>query len=262
MLNDAPSNAAPPSRTVGFLNLPLPFYLYALLSSHLGPSNSCFSPPMAFLHPFPFPVLAQSFSKPPLTLSRTPTCHQPQPSPSPVHSLTFSLLAAAALTSTITTFPLPSDAYGLFNGRLEKCRGDLPCISTSSVGNPSKFGPPWSFQPETDDPDIAWASLKSAIQQSKDSGKIVDVSDGPEVYYLRAEFPSAFRGVDDVEFRMVKEDALVTYRSASREAIYVYPLQTPINTDKNRTRLLDIRRALGWEEFAGFNVFGIGNDAQ
>lgn len=82
------------------------------------------------------------------------------------------------------------------------------------------------------------------------------------MYYLHAEFPSAFRGVDDVEFRLIKNDALVTYRSASREAIFVYPLQTPINTNKNRNRLLDIRRALGWEEFSGFNIFGLGSDVQ
>lgn len=82
------------------------------------------------------------------------------------------------------------------------------------------------------------------------------------IYYLRAEFPSAFRGTDDVEFRLIKDEALVTYRSASREAIFVYPLQTPINTNKNRNRLVDIRRALGWEEFSGFNLFGDGSDAQ
>lgn len=124
------------------------------------------------------------------------------------------------------------------------------------MGNPSKFGPPWSYQPETDDADVAWASLKEAVAASKDKGQIVEVSDGPGEYYLRAEFPSSFKGTDDVEFRLMKKDSLVTYRSASREAIFLYPLQTPINTDKNKTRLLDIRQALGWEEFAGFNVFG------
>lgn len=90
---------------------------------------------------------------------------------------------------------------------------------------------------------------------SRDKGAIVESVDGPELYYLRAEFPSAFRGTDDVEFRLVTKDALVTYRSASREAIFVYPLQTPINTDKNKSRLEDIRKALGWEEFGAFNVF-------
>lgn len=164
------------------------------------------------------------------------------------------LVGLAAVGAVVGT--QSANAYGLVNGRLEKCRGDMPCISTTSVGNPSKFGPPWSYQPETDDVNVAWQSLKRAVEENKDKGKTVESMDGPEEYYLRAEFPSSFKGIDDVEFRLLKKDSLVTYRSASREALFVYPLQTPINIDKNKTRLLDIRQKLGWEEFAGFNVFG------
>lgn len=149
-----------------------------------------------------------------------------------------------------------ASGYGLEEGRLEKCRGDVPCISTTSVGNPGKFGPPWSYQPQTGDADEAWASLKEAIKQNNDNGSIVEQRDGPDVYYLHAEFPSSWRGVDDVEFRLVKADSLVSYRSASREAIFIYPLQTPVNTNKNRTRLEDIRLALGWEEFDGSHLYG------
>lgn len=149
----------------------------------------------------------------------------------------------------------PASAYGLEKGRLEKCRGDVPCISTTSVGNPSKFGAPWSYQPQTGDADEAWTSLKNAVQNNKDNGSIVENQDGPDVYYIRAEFPSTWRGIDDVEFRLVKSDALVSYRSASREAIFIYPLQTPINSNKNKTRLEDIRLALGWEEFDGSNLY-------
>lgn len=193
---------------------------------------------------------------------RTPiTFHKPAQHPEHPKRLLQTFLLGAAAAATIANAHTAS-AYGLFDGRLEKCRGDVPCISTSSVGNPSKFGPPWSFQPQTGDPDTAWASLKQAIEKSRDGGKIVEESEGPNAYYLHAEFPSAFRGIDDVEFRLIKNDALVTYRSASREAIFVYPLQTPINTNKNRNRLLDIRRELGWEEFSGYNIFGIGNDVQ
>lgn len=155
----------------------------------------------------------------------------------------------------------PTQAYGLEAGRLAKCRGDNPCISTSSVGNPSKFGPPWSYQPQTDSPDLAWQSLKSAILSIKDKGVIVESIDGPNTYYLRAEFPSTWKGTDDVEFRLITSDALVTYRSASREAIFIYPLQTPINTNKNKNRLEEIRNALGWEEFAGDQLY-IGSDSK
>lgn len=123
------------------------------------------------------------------------------------------------------------------------------------MGNPSKFGPPWSYRPQTDDPDAAWNSLLQAVRDNPDGGEVVEVSSGPEQYYLRAEFPSTWRGIDDMEFRLVKSDALVTYRSASREAIFIYPLQTPINTNKNRNRLEDIRKALGWEELAGNELY-------
>lgn len=166
------------------------------------------------------------------------------------------LAAAASISAAILLAGNDANAYGLVKGRLAKCTGDIPCISTTSVGNPSKFGPPWSYQPQTDDPDAAWSALKQAVSENRDNGKIVESLDGPKEYYLRAEFPSSIRGTDDVEFRLVKDDSLVTYRSASREAIFLYPLQTPINFDKNRTRLSDIRNSLGWEEFAGFNLFG------
>lgn len=212
---------------------------------------------MAFVLPFPsiLHILNIHHKHIPITFQK-PTQHSNCPK-----NLFQTLLLGAAAAATIGNAHSAS-AYGLVDGRLEKCRGDVPCISTSSVGNPSKFGPPWSFQPQTNDPGTAWASLKQAVLTSRDGGKIVEESEGPEMYYLHAEFPSAFRGVDDVEFRLIKNDALVTYRSASREAIFVYPLQTPINTNKNRNRLLDIRRALGWEEFSGFNIFGLGSDVQ
>lgn len=163
-------------------------------------------------------------------------------------------LTAAAIAAGTFCFANNAGAYGMASGRLEKCRGDIPCVSTTSVGNPSKFGPPWSYQPETDNADTAWTSLKHALTENQDKGTIVESIDGPDEYYLRAEFPSSVRGIDDVEFRLMKKDALVTYRSAAREAIFIYPLQTPIDFGKNKNRLLDIRTTLGWEEFSGFNV--------
>lgn len=168
------------------------------------------------------------------------------------------LLCVSGGLSPLLTAAQPCEAYGLTSaGRLDKCRGDDACVSTSSVGNPSKFGPPWSFQPETDDGDVAWESLKEAVRECKDHGEIVEESDGPALYYLHAEFPSFLgKGVDDVEFKLNKEERLVTYRSSAREPFYIYPLQTPINTDKNKTRLADIRLQLGWVELAGYDLYG------
>lgn len=169
------------------------------------------------------------------------------------------LLSAACVAASLSTHPLPVHAFGLEAGRLAKCRGDVPCISTSSVGNPSKFGPPWSYQPQTDDPDVAWRALKSAVLSNRDPGVIVESVDGPQLYYMRAEFPSTWKGIDDVEFRLITTDALVTYRSASREAIFIYPLQTPINTNKNKNRLEEIRNFLGWEEFEASQIYTAGH---
>lgn len=168
-----------------------------------------------------------------------------------------SLLCAYIIAQTVLLgSPQAVHAYGLQNGRLEKCKGDAPCISTTSVGNPSKFGAPWSYQPETDDPATAWASLKKVIEANLDKGIIVESEDGPANFYLRAEFPSALnKGIDDVEFRLLPADALVTYRSASREAVFIYPIQTPVDTNKNKKRLDSIRLALGWEEFAGEQLY-------
>lgn len=105
-------------------------------------------------------------------------------------------VAAAALLSGTDA----AHAYGLTrSGRLDKCRGDEACISTSSVGNPIKFGPPWTYAPQTSDALEAWASLKNAVNQNKDHGKIVEEKDGPDQYYLRAEFPSFAGGTEYVD---------------------------------------------------------------
>jgi hypothetical protein len=110
-------------------------------------------------------------------------------------------VAAAALLASSTTYA--TLATGLDSaGRLDKCRGDEACISPSSVGNPSKFGPPWTFEPQTSDVLAAWAALKESVLANKDKGTIVEASDGPSSFYLRAEFPSSFgRGTEYVPIR-------------------------------------------------------------
>lgn len=209
---------------------------------------------MAFVPQMATPLAQQIHSKQSTSRQRRASpngCSTCRRQTAKARNLLRSAAVAAAAVALVSSSPGEGHAVGLEKGRLEKCRGDVPCISTTSVGNPSKFGPPWSYQPQTDDADVAWASLKKAVEENKDHGVIVDSVDGPKTYYMHAEFPSSVRGTDDIEFRLVKSDSLVTYRSASREAIYIYPIQTPINLEKNKTRLEDIRRDLGWEEFSG-----------
>jgi hypothetical protein len=108
-------------------------------------------------------------------------------------------VAAAAAAAVFLTASSGASAYGLTSaGRVEKCRGDEACISTSSVSNPSKFGPPWTFEPQTSDPEEAWAALKNAVERNPDLGRIVECLNGPSVFYLRAEFPSFPKGIEYV----------------------------------------------------------------
>ena len=172
------------------------------------------------------------------------------------------IIATAISTSLLFTSGPPACAYGLFQGRLEPCKGDSSCVSTTSVANPSKFGAPWTFEPQTSDPSEAWESLKAAILKNAGGGTIVECVNGPKTFYLRAEYPpSGFAAVldreniDDVEFRMIPEERLMTYRSASRKVFYLYPLQRPIDIGRNRARLENIRQQLGWVELEGQNLY-------
>ena len=86
---------------------------------------------------------------------------------------------------------------------------------------------------------------------------IVDQDDGKR--YLRAVATALVPadGIDDVEF-VLRDDGGVRllYRSATRQSVFVYPLQQPLaNQESHIQRLLSIRTRLGWEE-AGLPVDG------
>lgn len=87
--------------------------------------------------------------------------------------------------------------------------------------------------------------------------RIVEQDDGGR--YLRATGPSAVPtdGTDDVEF-VLRDDGGVRllYRSATRQSVFLYPLQQPVSNQQSHIdRLASIRRRLGWEE-AGLPVDG------
>jgi hypothetical protein len=134
-------------------------------------------------------------------------------------------------------------------------------VSTSAIKNPARYTPPWSYLTETSDPERAWGSLKDAVREHAD---IVSetVRDGT-FYYLHAVAPTATPpslgfatsggdapagGLDDLEFLMRPRDNLVLYRSASRTAVFVYPLTQPVGDgNTNLDRLEKIRSILGWQ---------------
>ncbi|KAF6002207.1 hypothetical protein F1559_002550 [Cyanidiococcus yangmingshanensis] len=128
---------------------------------------------------------------------------------------------------------------------LAKCAAEDNCISSTAVGNPSKYGPPWSYAKATADPGEAWSSLEAAVR-AEPGLEVQKV----QKYYLYATGPSVFPpgGVDDIEFLMRPMDEVVLYRSSSRKVTYVYPFLQPLGDfGTNKARLERIRNRLGWE---------------
>jgi len=155
----------------------------------------------------------------------------------------------AVTVVTCLGFGLQSD------GRLAGCAADEACIASSAVNNPSKFAPPWApsgSSPESTDAPRAWRSLIAAVQDQSDLS-IVERDD--ERYYVRAQAPSVVNGldcVDDVEFLLRVDGAesapRALFRSATRQSVFVYPLQQPVNNQKSHFQRLEaIRLRLGWE---------------
>lgn len=138
---------------------------------------------------------------------------------------------------------------GLVDNRLRGCDASENCVSTSAIASPGQFGAPWSYAPQ--EIDAAFASLLQALEKYT----IADVDRAN--YYVRATAPTFIQGyaaadVDDVEFKLLKEDSIVLYRSASRQSVYFFPPQNlytvPLSDgDTNRLRLDALRRDLGWD---------------
>lgn len=164
------------------------------------------------------------------------------------------VLAAATAAATFLTMDMSTANALQKEVHLAKCRGDVACVSTTSVGNPGKFAPPWRYSFVTPNADVAWAALKDVVGSAR-GAHVVQCEDGPDTYYLKAEFVGGIDEGQDVEFSLLKKDGVVGFRSASRKAVFVYPFQTPIGGESNKRRLNDFRVQLGWPEVGALDSF-------
>ena len=139
------------------------------------------------------------------------------------------------------------------DGRLRGCSALENCASSSAVRSPSKFLPPWSYADVArlrEQPERAWLQLTRAVEAVGGDGVVV-VERDDDRRYLHVTAPSKVPpgSLDDVEFRLDAETRAVYVRSATRESIFVYPLQQPLSdAGTNMARLVRIRDELAWED--------------
>ncbi|CAG9464729.1 unnamed protein product [Pedinophyceae sp. YPF-701] len=152
--------------------------------------------------------------------------------------------------------------YGLLNGRIRACQGNLNpnCVSTSSLTG--AYAPAWRA-PEGMDTKEAIELIKDTVMRVGGAGSRVladEVVAEGATRYVRISVPSKKFPEDVVEFLIKPEGvtdrnwegdrpgALVLYRSIAGGVKYLYPLTQPIGDgNAQQKRMQTVRAELGWK---------------
>lgn len=116
--------------------------------------------------------------------------------------------AVSAITDQLSgLWPNPAENPHLVNGKLRPCPGTPNCVS-SETADPTQKVDPFTFSGSAEQ---VWDALKTVVAEN---GGAVRYSDKE---YLWSTFTvPVFGFVDDVEFRLSREEGVIHVRSSSR----------------------------------------------
>uniref|UniRef100_A0A7S0BML9 Uncharacterized protein n=1 Tax=Rhodosorus marinus TaxID=101924 RepID=A0A7S0BML9_9RHOD len=150
--------------------------------------------------------------------------------------------SALSIAVIIVGFPAiaeSSAAKGVGKGRLFPCPQTGACLSSSSSNQPSKYIAPWSYEGTSDE-----ATSKLLDYANKSSSLKVVAHDGDYVWLVYEG--GALKGEVDIEFKLRKDDQIVTIRAASRRTTQIYAFSAP--SADLKALLAGVRQDLGWED--------------